>query len=470
MSLKPVIVDVSDLWINTDKSLLKETADVGDGSIAVYNIADFAINKIIQIGEFGEEGTEIIKTHASTAPLVNDVTLASNLLQDHAKDTPVYIIPYDQIEISHADTETGAKSVLVLKNINPTNPEIRYEDTANTAGYYFTRYKESIGSTFSAYSDAIPYAGYAMNTVGYLIHGVMTEMGKDYGDNLTYGTLIRKVNACLNFVRGKLKRWSNYQEFDYIIDQINRGEYGFDLPDTYYDKNSNKSCLSVRIGSNEALTYRDKREFIELMEDIDVTTVSTQGEISDTSLILTSTADLSDEDGTVDVFIDNTKYTLTYTTNTKSTNTLSGIPATGDGSIAVVLPINTNVWYNESEEVPSYFSIWGGKLYIGGLIDTTNAGKNIYMDFYTDIVQVDSDTDILTGVRYDMVEYWLKWEIRNISENDSKRDYNDGDYVMFMTILQDAIRRESSGQKFKRKIKVSGISYHSEDELDFERS
>jgi hypothetical protein len=463
MPIRPLLVDVSDLWQDTNKSSLKASIAAGVNSFTVYSITDFAINKILLIGEYGEEGSEIIKTHGSTAPTSFTVTLASNTTKPHPKDTPVYLIPYDSIEISHATTETGTKTVMSTQTINPENPEIRYDDSTYTSGYYFTRYKETITNTFSNYSDAIPFEGYAINTVGYLIYGALAELGKNLSDILTYDILIRRINACLSFTRGKLKTWSNYQEFDYIIDQMNRGEYRFELPTTYYDKNSNKSCLSIRVGSGDTLIYKDKREFNEMMKDVIHTTVATTALTSATALILTSTADL-DDTGTIHIYKNNTLYEIDYSANDKTTNTLTVTALTAD------MTAELDVWINEREETPNYFSIWDGYLYIWGLNNETDTGKNIYMDFYTDIVQIDSDTDILTGTRYDLVDYWLKWEIKNITDNNGKKDFKDGDWVMFLTILNDAIRREDSGQKFKRNPKISGINYNMEDNLDFDRS
>jgi hypothetical protein len=41
---------------------------------------------------------------------------------------------------------------------------------------------------------------------------------------------------------------------------------------------------------------------------------------------------------------------------------------------------------------------------------------------------------------------------------------------MFNTILTDAQRRESSGQKFKRNIKINGIDYRGETNQSFDKS
>lgn len=463
--MRPVTTNILDLFDGLDYSSLSQTAVKGGSTITVYSVADFAVNKILLIGEIGDEGSEIILTHASTAPnsTTNVITLASNLAKSHPKDTRVYVVPYNQIEFSHADTIDGSKTVLsgTPKDINPENPEIRYNDITYSSGYYFTRYKETIGNTYSEYSDAVPFDGYESNTVGFIIYGVLQELGKEFSSLLTYQTMLNKINSCLRYVRGKLKRWSNSQEFDYIVGQVQRGDYRMALPDIYHDKNSNKSCLSVRVGSGEDLIYIDKREYNARFVDVVHTTVATTQTSGQTTLVLSSSDDLPEEDGTVNVYVSGVPYTITYTTNTKSTNTLSGIPSSGTGSITTTLTAGSNVWYNESEGGIKYFSIWDGYIYWQGLCSESQNGNNLIMDFYTDLVNVDSDSDIIPDNRYDMIEYWLKWEVRNITERKGKRDMTDGDYLMFVSCLQDAIRRESSGQKFKMKPKLNGVFYSS---------
>lgn len=473
MPMRPIIVDTADLFSNVEKSNLKASIAAGATTMTLYSIAEFAVNKILMIGELGEEGTEIIKTHASTAPTGYTVTVvAGGFAKPHPKDTPVYIIPYDQVEVSNASTVSGAKTVLsgTPKTINPEHPEIRIEDTTYSSGFYFTRYKETIGNTFSDYSDPIPFLGFDSNMVGYIINNSMNELGKEYSEKLSFQTLLGKANSCLRYVRGKLKRWSNSQEFDYVVGQLHRGVNKMALPTTYYDKNSNKSMLAVRIGSGGNLKYADKREFNEMMKDVVHTQVATEQVAAGTTLVLDSTDDLPLTDGAVTVYVSGTPYEVSYTTNTRSTNTLSGIPASGTGSITVTLPVDSEVWYNESEEGVEYYSIWDGYIYFWGLIESENTGNNVIADFHTEVINVDSETDVIPDARYDMVEYWIKWEIKNITERDGKRDMSDGDFQMFMQILSDAVRRESSGQKFKMKPKLNGIFYNEESSDDFNRS
>ena len=452
---KTITVDNQGLLEDAFYSNLSATAASGGSTLSVYSITNFAINKILLFGEFGQEGAEKIKTHSSTAPSGTTVTLATSLVKSHPKDLKVYIIPHDQVEFSHADTTTGAKTVISLSELDVESQNTVYTDTTYSSGYYFVRFKNSITGDYTDYTDPIPYSGFASNTVAYIINLCMTEMKKQFNEVLTYDMLLQEINACLRYVRGKLKTWSNVQVFDYILDQMNRGEYSWTLPTDYYDKNSNRSMLQVKVGKDKRLDYRDKIEFDEYFEDVVVSEVATAALISATSVVLDSTDDFP-ETGTAHFYIDNTQYDITFTANNQSTNTLTC------SALTIALPADTNVWYGESEATPRYFSVWDGKLYIWPLCSATENGKNIYLDYYTDIVEVDSDADEITLAKFDMLKHWLKWQIRNITENNGKPDLQDGDLALFNMLLADAIRRESSGQKRKMYTKLNGIDYRGE--------
>ena len=390
MSLKPIIADLTDLFNDVNKGALKSSATAADTTLTVYSISSFAVDQVLCIGELGQEGSEIIKTHSGTSPTGNTVTLLSGLVKSHPKDTPVYILDYDQVEFSHADTVGGSKIVLTTVSINPEQTENYYNDSTYTTGYYFTRYYNSISASYSAHSDPAPYAGWGANTVGGLINIAMSETGKNFTDTLTYEMLLDEINSCLRYVRGKLKRWSNVQTFNYELDSaLIEDDYTWTLPTDYYDPNSNRSCTKVWLEDQTELTYADKREFDDYDRDA--------------------------ESGT-----------------------------------------------------PKYYTIYDGSIYITPKVGSDYAGDSIYMDYYTEIVEVDSDSDEITLARHDLVKHWLKWQIRNITENNGQPNLQDGDFAIFQGILADAVRRESSGQKYKLKPFVNGINYGSLNSSNFD--
>jgi hypothetical protein len=444
MATRTITINIQPLFEEVNYSNLSLPVVLGAGVINVYNIANFAINQVLCIGEPGSKGSEIIKTHASTAPTGTTVTLASNLTKDHAKDNRVYIINYNQVEYSHADTETGSKSVLATNSIDAENIENFYRDTSSSSGYYFTRFLNNILSTNSAYSDPIPFGGIAYNTVGYAIQSAMADLGAEFGTppTLTFEKLLRDARQMLRLVRGKMKAWSKYQEYDYIAGTISQGVRRIAVPATLYDKNSNRSVLNVRIGNGSPLEPIDREEYLSKLDEAVYTEVATQAEIAATSLVLDDTSDL-DDSGSVDVYVSGTKYTITYTTNTRSTNTLSGIAT---DQITAILPVDSATWQNVEEGTPEVFNVSDGYLYVWPMISDSYEGRNLFMDFYTDIETIDSQSDVILGTKYDMLIPYLKWKIRAVTENNGKEDMKDPSYGEFRELLTDAKSNDLSAE------------------------
>jgi hypothetical protein len=440
---QPITAQNQQLYVERYHSNLNASAASGASTITLYSISQFAINQVLGIGEPGNEGSEIIKTHGSTAPTGSTVTLASNLTKSHPKDTPIYIIAFDQIQFFHSVTVDGTKTQLGSDtNIDPGQEGMIYEDTTYTSGYYFTRYKNSITGNMSGYSDPIPYAGFDQNTVGYAIDTALAETGAQINNTtLTYAKLISWTNQMLRLVRGKKKVWSNYQEFDYELGSVSMGVRRFAMPTTAYELNSNKSVLNVRVGDAVPLTYMDRSEYLQATENVAYTEVKTLAIVSNTSLVLDDTSDL-DDSGSVDVYVSGTKYTVEYTANDKSTGTLT----VATDQITYAFPVDSPVWQGIEENEVSYYSIWDGYLYLWPMITSDFEGQRILMDFYTDIDTVDSDADVITGPRFDMLIHYLKFKIRGAAENNAKEDLTDPSYIQFSEILRDAMRLEESGQ------------------------
>lgn len=433
-NIQPLVEEVNFSNLNTAVSSASST-------ITVYSIVSFSTNQVLIIGEPGSAGSEIILTHASTSPTGNTVTLASNTTKAHPKDDKVYIVNYNQIEFSHADTEAGAKSVLSTATINPELVENFYQDISNSAGYYFTRFKNSITSVFSAYSDPIPYGGFDNNTVGYAIDTAMTELNAKYSDKLTFEMLIGFSKQMLRLVRGKMKSWANYQEFGYNLGTMSMGARKFTLPSTIYDNNSDRSILNVFIGDGTPLTYIDRSEYLQAIAGRVYTEVATEGAVSATSLVLDDTSDLPSS-GSIDVYVSGTKYTIEYTVNTKSTNTLT----VASDQITVTLPVDSEVWYNVLEGDPEYYSVWDGDLYVWPMVNSDYEGENITIDFYTDIEDIDSQGDVINGVKFDMLIPYLKYKIRAVTENNGTEDLEDPSFQEFRELLNDAMKNNRTAE------------------------
>jgi len=450
MAITKISVPLQSLLDRAESTYVTSQATAAATTLTVKNITGFAVDQVVLIGELGNEESEIAKTDDTTAPATTVITLLAAIVRTHAILTTVAVLPYDQIEYSHADTETGTKSVLATETISGNTEVDTYEDSTETTGYYFWRFKNSIGTTYSAYSDAIPYAGKSANSVGYAIDYALRRNNTERTDRITDDWLYEEVNSCLRYITGKRKKWAQLQSFDSILGQTARGLNYYSLPSDIYDTLSNRSILDVRVGTNTSLRYIDKKEWEAKMYGTVETDVRTEGAIAATTLEVDNSYDFADT-GTVNVYISGIKYSPTYTGVTRSATAgvLTGVPASGDGSITATIPVDTRVWQGESEDNVQYFTVFGGKLWINPMPDASNDDMNVTIDYWTECDAVNSDGDTLDIKRFDMIKDWLTWSIRAVLKNEGKRVMSDPDKNLFDEKLVDYMRTTSTGQKFK---------------------
>jgi len=456
--MKEIYFNNSILTTGKKYTFLTNQALAGDNILSVESIVGFSVNQILLVGELNNEKTEIVKTSSSTVPSGTTITLATNLTFPHPVGTKVYIIDWDQLEIYWAETATGPKTLLDTINLQVDQQETQYNDTAHKSGYYFFRLKNSINSLCSDYSDAYPWGGLGKNTVGFVInYALKRNKLNSFTDNIDHDFCIDEINSCLQYITGKLKRWSKLQNFNYILGRTQRGVWSYDLPQDIYESNSNKSILGVRIGTEGTnLQPLNKDDFNELFDGVAHTTCSATPAES-TTLTLDNSYDFNaPTSGNATVMVNG--MLITYTTNDKETGVLSGIPATGTGSITTDIPEGSDVWQGAREGKPRYFSVWQGKLYIE-LPDANYANKNIYLDYWREANSVDSDADTLDVQRYDMVKYWLTAAIRWQLQNNGKPDIQDGDFLKFRDVLLDAMRGEINMHKKHMIPKINNIQY-----------
>ena len=125
-------------------------------TLTVISNKEFDENQVILIGEFGDEGAEIVKTHATTAMSGDtDIILTTAVEFSHPIDTPVYLVDYNQIKFAHSSTATGTKTVLGTEDVEADATQTTHRDETKDSGFYFTKYFNSITATFTAATTGI---------------------------------------------------------------------------------------------------------------------------------------------------------------------------------------------------------------------------------------------------------------------------------------------------------------------------
>uniref|UniRef100_A0A6H1ZGF0 Putative tail collar protein n=1 Tax=viral metagenome TaxID=1070528 RepID=A0A6H1ZGF0_9ZZZZ len=157
MAIRKIIKNNTELVSDPQLTYLTAAAVGGTTStLTVVSNSEIAENQILLIGEFGEERSEVVKTHATDAATgTTDIILTAAVANSHPVDTPIYIIDYNQIKFAHATTATGTKTVLGTEGVEADNTQTIYKDKTKNSGFYFKKYYNNITGTFTAATTGI---------------------------------------------------------------------------------------------------------------------------------------------------------------------------------------------------------------------------------------------------------------------------------------------------------------------------
>lgn len=453
-------------------SYLSEPAVVGDAQIFLQDYTGFLTNQALLIEDFGSETAEIVTVNGT--PSVNaGAVLTAVLTRSHPVGSKVYILEFDQVELSHATTTTGSKTTLTttigsgIVAIQPDTKIQSYNELQFTTGYYFARYKHSISGVFSDYTDALPYGNWDRNTVGFMIDRALRDTSTVLSEKVTRFDCYEWINTCLKLIQGKLKRWPEHYSYNSILGQVQRGTNIIAMPTDAYDLETNKSIIALRVGTGKKLQYLSPGDFDNQMSKVCVTQVTTQATAGATTLAINNSYDF-DDSGTVDIYISNVKYSITYTgvTRSSSAGVLTGIPASGTGAITVTIPVNTYVWQGETEGTPVWFTVRNSNIEFWPLADASNDNANMYGDYSHVATVVDSDGDTIDSQRYDMVQDYLTWRVDAKAKNNgvlstgtyiNRRFVPNSWYAAFSEKLQDAIKTLPQNNMFRIRPSVNRI-------------
>lgn len=142
------------------QTYIASAISAGGTQSPVKNIAGFNANWAVQLGQTGEETAEIMVLSGAPGGTVfnfgtSPAHAAGTLLFNHAFDTPIYQIHYDQAILFRSTTGTpGPFSSLATINVTPDNPYTQYDDTNGAAGYaYYAQYYNSVTGDLSGTSS-----------------------------------------------------------------------------------------------------------------------------------------------------------------------------------------------------------------------------------------------------------------------------------------------------------------------------
>lgn len=382
----------------------------GGTSLTVRDTTGFADTDLILLGNFGDEQAEIKKINGAVSAGTSLTTTAMTFA--HAINTPVRKIIFDQIEIygNSLASSSGATLITTIA-IDPTAPFTEYINTGSAFAYYGVRGIRSVATTYQgSYSDFVAAVGFDTNTVGFVIQQAFDQVGEKIRQDGKFSLqwAFDQIFLGEQDVAKELKKWSWLTEFEYDAGNIALGVNYFTLPTNISDKNSPKAIQGLRIGTGRNLRYISKSVLEELFQNVGQTTVGTTYVSGATSIILTDSRDMVDS-GSINVYTGSTIDAVSYTTNTRSTNTLSGVTSNDSGGTA-----GDPVWQYEPRGIPCRYTIYEGVVYFDAVPDTTTnlVGSNIWLDYYKNVTRVTSVNSTLTVPDPLCIQKWLEAQIK----------------------------------------------------------
>lgn len=437
---------------NNVKTFFESDTSSGTSTISVNGFG-FSADDYVVLGQEGTEKAEIIKISSASN---TSITFATNIVYNHSRGEKIQLIQYDKIHIEYKiGIEAGYSN---LSNIDIKIDELEtayindtvYSGTPENVYYRYYFYSSDDGVDFgteSGYSVWVSdnYEGY--NTVYSITKRALAQIGEGYSDVVTRDFLIDCLNEGRNLVDqdSRILRWSFRTAFNYNAGNIIPGEWSISAPTDLRDRNTNKNILSIRVGrEGRELEYQDKRRFNENYYNIAHTTLNGFLLNGDTSITLTSSGDF-DESGEISIaadYVSGTIDTVSYTTNNKSTNIISGVT----GMQADEHETGAHVWQGVSFGLPTAYTIDNGTIYFDIPFDNDYAGENIWMDYYKTITHIHDDDETFDEPSPDIYVPYLKWKIKYLKSGGTLKAVEDSDYQEFQSRLKQLIEQEMTGQ------------------------
>jgi hypothetical protein len=155
---------------NIPKTQLAVGQASGVGTVYIKNANGFQANWGMQIGDSGQEQSEIVLANAS-APSGTQIVLAANTVYEHPADTPVYALKFNQIVFEKSTSGTAGTATPITDGTVGITPDTwdysnevaftQFDDTAAASTDAFrTRFRNSALTVNTSQSDWLTPTGF----------------------------------------------------------------------------------------------------------------------------------------------------------------------------------------------------------------------------------------------------------------------------------------------------------------------
>lgn len=405
----------------------------GETTISVDNGDKFLTGDYVLIGDFGSSTSEIRTLTAGGTDTTIVLSVASDFA--HFLGTKITKIPYTKVGFYRAATLTGDKTQLGTDvEISANRLYTEYQDDTNTTGYAFFLFTD--GTDSSEYSSGTEYSGNNVKSAQRIINRAIDMTGVGYNsDFATKDQLFADLNDAQQEI-SQIKDWSFEQVTGSLTADTNEVE--FSLSDlTYLPKNTytKESITSVVFGT-KPLDYISPEEWDDFYTDKPVTTLASDTAVGDVTITLTDTTEFADS-GAIYVGED----TVIYTSNDEDTGILSGIPASGDGSITAIVSSGANVWQNIQPGEPSLYTISLGSIKLDVPVASDLDNYKIKVSYFREIPDLSNYAEQTIVPFFRAISDYIAYKIELRRKNIEMADKH---YVNFLNKVQKASSMDKS--------------------------
>lgn len=427
-----------DLSERTKTSIISPFS-VGGTALSVRDNHGFADDDWMILGNPGSSKTEEIDVSAAVTRGTAITVTISTTKFSHEIDTPVYKVLERGIKIYGAATDGGSGTLIASIDalttpiadaamIQWSKPWTEYTliSTDTAYAYYYVQFTD--GTTVGAASDYVIAAGQPYNSGKSVVESALKLARAEVdGQLISWDYLLELVNDWQDTVShyvlpdGTVKDWpfEEFEELTSLTTTQNENAYAVSslTADLKYP-DSKQGIIQMKLGADD-LEYVDLDEYERQMNGNVRTEVQTQAAIGATSLVLDDTSELGD-DGSI--YVGTQSAVITYTTKDDATDTISGIPASGTGSITATATVDAVVWQNIAPGTPKQYTMFNGEILLPIPPDSDSAGLHIKVKGYKALDRVDSLSDISPIPFPHIAKYFLASEIEYRKKNSDNGD------------------------------------------------
>ena len=410
----------------------------GGTALSVYDNGGFNDDDWWIAGVIGDSKTETCDVNGAVTR-GQSITITNTLKFNHELDTPITRIQERAIKIYGTNTTVAAgvaiASVAAIASpiAGAFNIEWQKEHTEYTLittdtaySYYFCKFTD--GTNDSAASHLMAAAGVESDTVEYTIQQALELTNSDLGEGISREWLVRCANdaqiAVSQFMfqdpRSGLLRG---MDWDFEIEEDNsvtivENQNTYDLSALSLKYPNSKSVISIRVGDKLDMKKVTPDEMDAFLVDRPSTTTGGLASVGDITLTVSSNVEFDDA-GTVWLGSEQ----ITYTAKS-GTTLLTGIPASGTGSITASHATGSWVWQNINPYEPRRFSILDNVLRFDCPPDGDFTGYSIKIRYYKKLDALLESSDTISVSFTNAIQMFLASRIETKRQNlDKAKEY-----------------------------------------------